>query len=291
MTFLLFNATRILAQQSSKNQSNIARMFCDHLNDSKTYLYLSSTQLSCFERWLRQLLTDWIGKHGSILTKNERQFLCQRLANDDDDPFPVLYGTIKIHKTPWSTRPIVSCSGSLLHPLGIWVDRKLQPIARAQRSFFSSSFELKNQLTALRLPPTARLFTADAVSMYTNIDTPLALRAIHQYLCPATDSGNTTMKAISAALRLVMTNNIFTFGDTAWHQLVGTAMGTPPAPPYATIYYALHEETFLDTFAENLLFYRRFIDDVFGIWIVTDPETDDDTFQQFCNVMNNYHSL
>jgi hypothetical protein len=221
----------------------------------------------------------------------ERQFLCKRLANDDDDPFPVLYGTIKINKMPLSTWPIVSCSGSLLHPLGIWVDRKLQPIAHAQCSFFSSSFELKNQLIALWLPFTARLFTADAVSMYTNIDTPLALRAIHQYLCPVTDPGNTTMTAISAALRLVMTNNIFTFGDTAWHQLIGTAMGTPPAPLYATIYYALHENTFLDTFAANLLFYRRFIDDGFGIWIVTDPKTDADTFQQFCNVMNNYHSL
>jgi hypothetical protein len=298
---LLQKSDDLLVVQCDKNlgpaiiekSTYIGRIFLDHLNDSNIYRYLSAQQLSGFELQLRRLLTDWIERYKGILTKNERQFLRQRLKDsNDDDPFPVLYGTIKIHKTPWTTRPIVSCSGSLLHPLGIWVDRKLQPIARAQRSFFSSSFELKTQLTALRLPPSARLFTADAISMYTNIDTPSALRAIRQHLCgPAADSSNTDMQALCDALRIVMTNNVFTFGDTAWHQLIGTAMGTPPAPPYATIYYALHEETFLDRFASNILFYRRFIDDVIGIWVVTDPDTDDDTFQQFCSIMNDYHSL
>jgi hypothetical protein len=124
--------------------------------------------------------------------------------------------------------------------------------------------------------------------MYTEIDTPSALRAIHQYLCPSTDPSNTSMQALSEALRIVMTNNVFTFGDTAWHQLMGTAMGTPPAPPYATIYYALHEDTFLDKYPDNLLFYRRFIDDVIGIWDVTDPATDNGTFQDFCSTMNDH---
>jgi hypothetical protein len=62
-----------------------------------------------------------------------------------------------------------------------------------------------------------------------------------------------------------MKNNIFTFGDTIWKQRTGTAMGTPPAPPWATLYYVLHENDFLPRFEDNLPLYRRFIDDVFGI--------------------------
>ena len=63
-----------------------------------------------------------------------------------------------------------------------------------------------------------------------------------------------------------MTLDIFTFGDITLKQLNGTAMGTPPAPPYATIYYGMHEEKFLPHHSQWVIYYRRFIDDVIGIW-------------------------
>ena len=55
-------------------------------------------------------------------------------------------------------------------------------------------------------------------------------------------------EALTAALRLVMQNNIFRFGNSWFKQKTGTAMGTPPAPPWATIFYFLHEDILLDGF-------------------------------------------
>ena len=88
--------------------------------------------------------------------------------------------------------------------------------------------------------------------MYTNIPTNQALQVIAEYLDKhKNEFSDIPITALLHALRIVMKNNIFTFGDTTWLQLSGTAMGTPPAPPYATLYYAIHEEIFLDTFSHR----------------------------------------
>eukprot|EP00956_Cyclotella_meneghiniana_P035928 scaffold119601_cov26-Cyclotella_meneghiniana.AAC.2 len=76
-------------------------------------------------------------------------------------------------------------------------------------------------------------------------------------------------------MNIVFRNNLFKFGDTYWRQKSGTAMGTPPAPPYATIFYAIHENEMLKKWSERVPFYKRFIDDVFGIWLTHDDPAQD----------------
>jgi hypothetical protein len=52
-----------------------------------------------------------------------------------------------------------------------------------------------------------------------------------------------------------MNNNIFSFGNTFWLQLQGTAMGTPAAPLYSIITYGYHKNTqILPTFNDKLLY-------------------------------------
>ena len=62
-------------------------------------------------------------------------------------------------------------------------------------------------------------------------------------------------EALIAALKLVMLNNIFYFGDMTFKQLNCTAMGTPPALPYTTISYGLHESNFLPNHRQHIIFY------------------------------------
>ena len=168
----------------------------------------------------------------------ERAFLKQGL-DQNKRAFAGFYLTLKAHKlklgqnvTHLKSRPIVSCPGSLLHPLGIWTGRKLQSLAKQQISYFCNSFDLRQDFCSSQYPTTAQLFTADAVSMYTNIPTNTAIMLIARHLhknipeeCPKQN------EALIAALKLVMLNNIFSFGDMTFKQLNGNAMGTPPAPP------------------------------------------------------------
>ena len=94
------------------------------------------------------------------------------------------------------------------------------------------------------------------------------------------------------ALRLLMTNKVFQFGDTYWLKKLETAMAAPPAPPWATIFFGVHEESVLTQFGDMLQLYRRFIDDVLGIWQV-DPDLakDHQKWTAFKLLMQYYYGL
>ena len=192
--------------------------------------------------------------------------------------------------THLKSRPIVACPSSLLHPLGIWTDRKLQPLAKRQVSYFRNSYNLRQDLCSTQYPTTAQLFTADAISMYTNIPTNTAIMLIAKRICKSVPEEHPKQnEALIAALKLVMLNNIFSFGDMTFKQLNGTTMGTPPAPPYATIYYGLHESKFLPNHQQHVIFYNRFIDNVFGIWLPhPNTQINERLWDEFTKSMNNY---
>jgi hypothetical protein len=68
--------------------------------------------------------------------------------------------------------------------------------------------------------------------MYTNINTDLALQFVSQHIREhVSDFANVPAEALIEALEIIMTLNVFTFGDTAWIQDRGKRWAPPPAPP------------------------------------------------------------
>ncbi len=72
--------------------------------------------------------------------------------------------------------------------------------------------------------------------------------------------------------------NVFEFGSEHFTQHMGKAMGTPVAGIYSTLYYCSHKKTTTEKVQKNILFLRRFIDDMFGIWTGTSEQ-----FESFTN--------
>ena len=66
--------------------------------------------------------------------------------------------------------------------------------------------------------------------MYTNIKIGPALHRIGQFALENKEHLTVPPAVLMDALRLLMTNNVFQFGDTNWLQKVRTVMGAPPAP-------------------------------------------------------------
>ena len=138
----------------------------------------------------------------------------------------------------------MSCAGSLLAAVSTWLDFHLQKLRKFLPSFIKDSADLRADLEKLGiLPDGAKMFTTDTTAMYTNIDLDHLLEAMDAWLKEHKDElpDSFPTKLIMEALKLVMKSNVFSFGNTWWKQLIGTAMGMPCACIIAMLYFGLFE--------------------------------------------------
>jgi hypothetical protein len=293
---VIFPCDKNLGPAVMERERYIKSALTEHLSDSTTYRQLTETQAANRVKAIKRIITQFVKTYHMEEDERRRlrltpdgKFLTRCLAQVHD-PYSYFYLLAKVHKQPLRTRPIVSCYGCVLHGVGRWLDCQLQLICKDIQYRISSSAALVTQLKQLdRLPKNARLFTCDAQSMYTNIDTKVAIKLIADYLrspsspCYCLGIG---IDAVIKALEIVMSHNVFKFGDTYWLQQRGTAMGTPPAPMFATLFFAILEMGFIHLFKTLLTFYGRYIDDGFGIWTPHDPSTARENFKKGFNELS-----
>jgi len=68
-------------------------------------------------------------------------------------------------------------------------------------------------------------------------------------------------------------------------------MGTPVACSYATVSFGQYENTIiLPNFNSHLLYYKRYIDDIFAIWLLN-QDNNAQAWNDFKNTLNNWGSL
>jgi hypothetical protein len=113
------------------------------------------------------------------------------------------------------------------------------------QSYVKNSFSALEELKKIKIPDNALLFSADATSMYTNINSKTGFTAIKDFIENYKNQipDNFPISLFLEVLELVMNNNIFTFSDTYWLQQTGTAMGTPVACAYATVTFGQFENS------------------------------------------------
>ena len=68
-------------------------------------------------------------------------------------------------------------------------------------------------------------------------------------------------------------------------------MGTPPAPTYATVFCGAFGLFLIKIFRNNLLLYRRFMDDVLSLWKIFDEERNTAELRDFQESMQEWYEL
>jgi hypothetical protein len=249
--------------------SYIERALKDHLLDRTTYTRLSPDDVRKSDKATEAELKALLTSYESILPEHEMVYFKRYLQQDHRQK--QFYITLKVHKKPMSSRPIVSCCGSLTEGFSKWLDAKMKLLIPFLPTHLRDSNQVLAELKKIGpLPRHAKLFTADAVSMYTNINTKHLLEVFRKWFDKLSDRlpSDFPVSFFLRVLEIVMTGNIFQFGDCFFRQEDGAAMGTSCAVLSAALYYGRHEiDTLIPQFHECFLYFKRFVDDMFGVWI------------------------
>ena len=276
----------------------IKLVLTEHLHKKSTYTNLNEGDAILQLNKIKADTGTLFVKHARDLTEADityfRHFL---LKIPTKMRLPQFYGMPKIHKNkqPLPFRPVISQCGSFIAFISKWLDCHLQPLVRHLPSYTKDSFDLLQTLDKLpQLPQEARIVTTDATAMYTNIATDDGISVIKKYLnCYANEldlEDSIPIDMVCTLIEIVMTNNIFKFGNTWWLQKNGTAMGTACACIYATLYFGYFErKLLLPKYKDNLILYKRMIDNIVIIWVPT--STQNNEWDSFIHNLNSCSSL
>jgi hypothetical protein len=217
--------------------------------------------------------------------------------NPDEARIHQFYLLPKIHKTLTNPpgRPIVSGVQGPTEKLSKLVDHWLQPSVQRLPSYIRDSTDMLRTLQDWNIkygpfPPHTQLVTIDVVGLYSNIPHNELLTAIEFSLDNFTSRSEKCQSPPSQIVLEIadhiLKNNVFAFDQNIYRQTFGTAMGTPMAPSAANLFMGWLEQRLLSESPVPVStdFWRRFIDDIFLLWLAPDEE-----LQSFFNYLNTAH--
>jgi len=159
-----------------------------------------------------------------------------------------------------SGRPIVSSINSCTYFTSKYLHNYLKKLTIKLCSICRSSLEVLSITSKLKLPIDSYILCADVTSLYPSIPIDFGINSV-KYMLRCYNMPEIDFHL--SLLNWVLTNNYFTFNDEYYHQIYGTAMGTPVAVEYANTVMFYIEHTIIDKHKPTL--YLRYIDDIFAI--------------------------
>ena len=130
-------------------------------------------------------------------------------------------------------RPVISNCGTPTEKVSEFLDSQLKPVMQSSRLHIKDSGnfikKIKNIGTVLKY---SILVTADVVGLYPSIPHEAGLKALERTLNNRTNKKVSTEDLVKTA-EFVLKNNYFEFNGKVNQQILGAAIGTTFAPPYA----------------------------------------------------------
>ena len=266
------------------NKYDYVKKAYDLLNNDKHYLKVENDPTKDLKTNIESYIDVAVRRYH--ISKQTAKFI----KPTNDYRVPIFYILPKIHKVGAPGRPIVSAINSVTENISEFLTLCIQPLVPKLRSYVKNTKHFVSIVNSLpKQKKGAILISADVTSLYTNIPHNEGIEACTHYMKTFThELPEFAPKegVIRMLFMFILENNYFQFLDETYLQILGTAMGTKVAPPYASLFLGKFEEKHIfEKFPDLIAIFLRFLDDIFFIWNHGEEE-----LHQFFTYLNSLHS-
>ncbi len=257
---------KIIVTSADKNlgvvliKEDIYNNLClSHLNDSSTYKKIIFNPHFFVVNLCRETFVSL--KNNGHISNSLFNILYNNLFNKKLPSFRIL---VKLHKMPkLGIRPLENCFNTILSVASKFIDFYLKPLVYKHFTFIKDSQQLIQFCLDKKFDKDSFIYSADFVSLYTNIPLQEAISIISDFISKQ-NHNEFSSYGFHMLLKLVLENNYFYYKKdhlySFYLQIKGVAMGTQCGPSVANLYLAYFEIKYLHVLNQSLYF--RFIDDV-----------------------------
>ncbi|CAD6499801.1 BgTH12-03908 [Blumeria graminis f. sp. triticale] len=187
-------------------------------------------------------------KFKSIVRNHVFSTVIKKYLNETTTELPRFHVIPKIHKIPWSSRPIIPSHSWITSRASEVIDYFIQPYLKnypfelnSTKSFLAGLRKIASKMHSLE---GCILASGDVKAMYTNIDPCKALESAKIAINACYRKGNST-KGIEKLLEFILRYNFFEYEHDVYKQKSGLAMVTSCALAVANLFVANLEKNIL----------------------------------------------
>lgn len=275
---------KIIITRSDKGNKTVVMYRNDYnnkmeklLEDKFTYKKIRIDPTTKLQKVNNNIVND-LFKGEYIGTRQKQQYTCSAALA------PRLYGLPKIHKPGLPIRPISSSTSVPCYNLAKHIGQILRNIVSDTYNI-KNTYELKDRLQKVEVGDDEILVSFDAVSLFTNIPTYLAIRqCMHKWNIISQFTKIPKQKFLQILQFCLRDNNYFIYNGNIYNQTFGMPMGNPLSPTIADIILDNLLDNALDelkTMEVHIKCILKYVDDIIAIIKRKDLEQILTTFNQY----------
>ena len=250
------------------------------LSEKKYYTVINKSPLRILQNKIKVLIKNWEQK--GVLDSDT---CFSRVSHTDIDNTNLAraYALVKIHKENNPIRIIVSAIGSPTYSFDKSLSILFNKHFPRPKSTIKNSTELKEIVDKITVPDGFELVSFDVVSLFTNIPTDLILHAIEKRWKYLKNKINLSKIEFLEGIKLLLDSTFLQFNNKYYKQIMGAPMGFCTSPWFADIALELLETSCLKNYSEDVLLYKRYVDDCLLI-------VKKDKIEEILSTFNNYNN-